>query len=51
MSNADPGALAESVNRAHPGLAQFEETKGADHLLTANGKLAEEVVPTMLKWM
>jgi alpha-beta hydrolase superfamily lysophospholipase len=51
MSNADARAIAENVNRAHPGLAQFEEIKGADHLLTVNGKLAEDVVPTMLKWM
>jgi pimeloyl-ACP methyl ester carboxylesterase len=51
MSNADARALAENVNRAHPGLAQYEEIKGGDHLLTVNGKLAEEVVPTMLKWM
>jgi len=51
MSNADARALAENVNRAHPGLAQYEEIKGADHLLTANGKLSEDVVPTILKWM
>jgi hypothetical protein len=31
--------------------AQYEEIKDADHLLTVNGKLAEDVVPTMLKWM
>ena len=27
MSNTDARAIAESVNRAHPGLAQFTEIK------------------------
>jgi pimeloyl-ACP methyl ester carboxylesterase len=51
MSNADARALAENVNRAHPGLAEYKEIQSGDHLLTVNGKLAEDVVPTMLSWM
>jgi alpha-beta hydrolase superfamily lysophospholipase len=51
MSNADARAIAENVNRAHPGLAQYEEIKGGDHLLTVNGKLSDDVVPAMLQWM
>jgi pimeloyl-ACP methyl ester carboxylesterase len=51
MSDADARALAENVNRAHPGRARYVEVKGADHLLTVNGKLAEDVVPAMLRWM
>jgi hypothetical protein len=31
-------------------MTQFPN-KGADHLVTVNGKLAEDVVPTMLRWM
>jgi len=51
MSSEDARAIAETVNRAHPGLARYEEIKGGDHLLTVNGKLAEDVVPMMLMWM
>jgi hypothetical protein len=51
MSDADARALAENVNRAHPGLAQYVEITGGDHLLTVNRKLAEDVVPTMMRWM
>ena len=51
MSNADARAIAETVNRARPGSAQFKEIKDADHLLTVNGKVADDVVQTMLRWM
>lgn len=51
MSNADARAITETVNRAHPGLAQYVEVKGGDHLLMVDRKLADDVVPTMLKWM
>jgi len=51
MSDADARALAASVNHAHPGLATYVEIKDADHLLSVNGRLAEDVVPTMLRWM
>jgi len=51
MSDADARALAEHVNRVHAGFARYEEIKDADHLLTVNGRFADEVVPTMLNWM
>lgn len=51
MSDTDARAIAESVNRLHPGAARYVEVPGADHLMTVNGKLADSVVPTMLQWM
>lgn len=51
MSDADARAILETVNRAHPGLARYVEVPGGDHLLSVHGKLAEDVVPTMLQWM
>lgn len=51
MSNADARAIAETVNGAHPGLAHYEEIKGGDHLLAVNRTLADDVVPTMMRWM
>jgi pimeloyl-ACP methyl ester carboxylesterase len=51
MSDADARAIADNVNRAHPGMARYVEIPGGDHLLSLKGKLAEDVVPTMMKWM
>jgi len=51
MSDADARAIAESVNRAHAGMARYVEVPGGDHLLSVNGKLADDVAPTMMKWM
>lgn len=51
MSDADARAIAENVNRAHAGMAQYVEVQGGDHLLSVKGKLAEAVAPTMMKWM
>jgi len=51
MSDADSRAIAASVNRSHPALARYVEIPGGDHLLTIDGKLAVNVVPTMLDWM
>jgi pimeloyl-ACP methyl ester carboxylesterase len=51
MSDADARAIAESVNRAHAGMAQYIEAPGGDHLLSEKGRLVEEAVPTMMKWM
>jgi pimeloyl-ACP methyl ester carboxylesterase len=51
MSRADSVEIANSVNRAHPGYAQFTNIPGADHLLSIHGKLADSVVPNMLQWM
>ena len=51
MSDADARAIAENVNRTHAGMALYVEVPGGDHLLSVKGKLAEDAVPTMMKWM
>jgi pimeloyl-ACP methyl ester carboxylesterase len=51
MSDADARAIAENVNRAHAGMAEYVEVPGGDHLLSVKGKLADDVAPTMMKWM
>lgn len=51
MSDADSRAIAENVNRTHPGLARYVEVPGADHLLSVNRKLEDSVIPTMLRWL
>jgi alpha-beta hydrolase superfamily lysophospholipase len=51
MSRADSIAIADTVNRAHPGRAEFLEIDGADHLLASHNKLVNSVVPKMLAWM
>ncbi len=51
MSAADARAIADTVNRTHPGMAAYVEVPDADHLLSVKGKLSEQVVPTMLTWM
>lgn len=51
MSRADSVAIADTVNRAHPGHAEFVEVEGADHLLASHNKLIETVVPKMLAWI
>ena len=51
MSDADARAIADNVNLKHRGMAKYVEVPGADHLLSVNGKLVEDVVPTMMKWM
>lgn len=51
MSDADSRAIAEIVNRAHPGQARYVSIERADHLLSVNNKVDETVVPTMLEWM
>lgn len=51
MSDADARAIAENVNRAHAGMAEYVEVPGGDHLLSVKGKLADDAAPTMMKWM
>jgi pimeloyl-ACP methyl ester carboxylesterase len=51
MSDADARAIADNVNKSHPGMARYVEVLGGDHLLSVHNKLVDEVVPTMLKWM
>jgi len=51
MSDADSRAIADIVNRSHPGRARYVEIKGGDHLLSVSSKLDESVVPTILQWL
>jgi pimeloyl-ACP methyl ester carboxylesterase len=51
MSQSDSRAIAEIVNRAHPGHASYVEIKDANHLLAISKKISDEVVPKMLEWM
>jgi pimeloyl-ACP methyl ester carboxylesterase len=51
MSRADSIAIADTVNRSHPGHAEFVEIPGGDHLLASHNKLIESVVPKMLDWI
>jgi len=51
MSHADSIAIADTVNRAHPGHAEFIEMDGGDHLLASHNKLLDSVVPKILDWM
>jgi len=51
MSRADASAIAEIVNRVHPGKARYLEVDGMTHLLTVDNKFHAELVPTILNWM
>ena len=51
MSQSDSRAIADTVNRAHPGHATYIEIDGADHLLEVQRKLDDKVVPAMIDWM
>jgi len=51
MSYADSIAIADIVNRAHPGHAEFVEVQDGDHLFASHNKLIDSVVPKMLDWM
>lgn len=51
MSHADAAAISDTVNRAHPGWAQFLEIEGMDHLLTVDGKLYAPLGPKILDWI
>ena len=51
MSRADSIAIADTVNRTHPGHAEFLEIEGADHLLASHNKLIDSVIPKILAWM
>lgn len=51
MSDGDARAIANTVNRSHSGMARYVEVPGGDHLLSVQGQLAEDAVPTMLQWM
>jgi pimeloyl-ACP methyl ester carboxylesterase len=51
MSDTDARAIASNVNKAHPGMARYVEVPAGDHLLSVRGKLAGDVVSTMMTWM
>ena len=51
MSESDSHAIADIVNRAHPGHATYTDIQDADHLLTVHNKLEDHVVPAMIDWM
>ena len=51
MSRADSQAIADSVNRAHPGQATYVEIDDASHALAIGQKLDDKVVPTILEWL
>lgn len=50
MSRADSAAIADIVNRVHPGKARFVEVPGMDHGLTVAKKFHAELVPAILEW-
>jgi pimeloyl-ACP methyl ester carboxylesterase len=50
MSNADSAAIAEIVNRVHPGLARYLELPGMSHGFMVDKKFYAEIVPTILGW-
>jgi pimeloyl-ACP methyl ester carboxylesterase len=50
MSRADSAAIAEIVNRVHPGKARFVEVEGMSHGFTIEKKFHSELVPTILDW-
>jgi pimeloyl-ACP methyl ester carboxylesterase len=51
MSQADSQAIAEIVNRVHPGHARYLEIEGMGHGLTVSGKFYDALVPAVLDWM
>jgi hypothetical protein len=51
MSRADSIATADTVNRTHPGRAEFVEIEAADHLLAVHNKLADSAIPKILAWL
>jgi len=51
ISPSDSRAIADIVNRAHPGYATYADIQDVDHLLAVHNKLEEHVVPIMIDWM
>ena len=50
MSRADSYAIAETVNRVHPGRARYLEVEGMTHGFMVENKFHSEVVSTILNW-
>jgi len=51
MSRSDSAAVAETVNRTHPGRAEYVEIPDGDHLLSVRGKPADTVAPAIVAWI
>lgn len=50
MSRADSSAIAEIVNRVHPGKARYVEVDGMTHGFEVNNKFQSDVVKLILDW-
>src|SRR5437763_16161403 len=50
MSRADSSAIAETVNRVHPGKARYLEMEGMTHGFTVEKKFQGEMVTVILNW-
>jgi len=50
MSRADSSAIAETVNRVHPGRARYVEVEGMTHGFSVDMKFHADVVNTILNW-
>ncbi len=50
MSRADSAAIAEIINRVHPGNARYQELDGMTHGFMAGNKFYGELVSTILDW-
>jgi len=50
MSRADSAAIAEIVNRVHPGKARYLELEGMSHGFMVEKKFYAELMPTILEW-
>jgi pimeloyl-ACP methyl ester carboxylesterase len=51
MSRADSEAIAESVNRLHPGRARYLEIEGMTHGFSVRGRFHADIVRILLDWM
>jgi pimeloyl-ACP methyl ester carboxylesterase len=50
MSRADASAIAETVNRVHPGKARYVEVPGMTHGFLVEKKFHSDLVPIILTW-
>ena len=50
MSRADSSAIADTVNKVHPGKARYVELHGMTHGFMMDKKFDAEVVTTILNW-
>jgi pimeloyl-ACP methyl ester carboxylesterase len=50
MSRADSLAIADTVNRVHPGKARYVEVEGMTHGFSVDMKFQADVVTTILNW-